>query len=411
MGTKLSKKATEFSTESSAPRAYCADSTTFTLTKRELASAIALLKSVADPRSTMPILQDIVMRFCGDDIVMTATDLNVTMRVRVACHVSRRGKGMTVNAKRFADAVKSLPDGDVTVSGLEHGGATLDAGSARISVAGHSDRDTPKFPEITDEESRTYTTVCVPSLATLFEQTLPTVCKDETRFHLNGIFLQSSNGRTVAVSTDGHRLAKASAELCCNALDASLPLRNGVIIPAKGAKIIAKAFGKAATCDIAVTPRHTWVRIGATTVAVKHIDAQFPPYEQVIPKNATSHALIDVERLLAVAKRAKAVCTATRGLTLELASGNLRVFADNPDTGEMSETLPAEHEGLAAWRMGVNPEYLVAALELMGDDRVVLSVASALDPMLVRSVDDFAMKSHGVRDELLAIVVMPMRLD
>ena len=408
---KVSKQASELSTESSAPSAHDSTALAFRLPVADLKAAVAKLALVADRKSNLPIISSIVMRAERGDtaVTMTATDLTVSLRLKVPCTVVNVGVGIAINAKLLADTLGDFADGDISLYGLRHGGCQLECGATKIGLQGYSDRDAPKFPALTPEQTRTATTVGASDLREMLDGVRYAVCKDETRFHLNGVLIEATSARTRMVATDGHRLTMVERDACMNALDASTRLTKGAIIPSKACAVAVRLLAKAPTCELTVTDTHAWVCREGTEIVAKLIDAQFPPYEQVIPRAHVGHVIVDIARLTSALKRSKKICTSTRGATLALASGKLTVSADHPESGTVSHEIPVEHEGCAAWKVGINPAYLLETLDAFDvGDRVVISVNKELDPIVVRTVDDYAMLD--IRSERAIAVVMPMRL-
>lgn len=416
MGAARKSKASKSVAASAAPILVTiseATGLTFAVRKGDLRNALTLLASVADAKSTMPILAHVTIRpIVGSTtaVTLTSTDLNVSLRLTLAATVEdARADGISVPAKALLALIKSMPDGDITLAGVRTG-AVVAAGTMRAAIIGASVRDTPKFPEPNEAIGRTFTSCDAGELVAMLASVGASVCKDETRFHLNGTFLMSDNNTTVAVTTDGHRLAKATHDaLTLNAHGVCPDLGKGVIVPRKGVSEIARLLAKQTTCDVAVKMPHVYVRrADGALLVIKAIDAQFPPYEQVIPTGHKRDAIVDIEALVGALERAKVHCTETRGVRITLAAGKVRVQADNPDVGETTETLEAEYAG-KDHTFGVNPRYLLDALaSLEGDERVVLSTGDVLDPILVVGADDYAMRP--IRSERFLAVVMPMRV-
>ena len=120
----------------------------------------------------------------------------------------------------------------------------------------------------------------VSTMREMIDRTLFSVCNDETRFHLNGVFFESDGSKVRMVSTDGHRLSKVERTI------ANGPkLSAGVIIPKKGLLEMKKVLETGAACKLAIKTPHLFLVQEDIALAVKLIDAQFPPYEQVIPKD------------------------------------------------------------------------------------------------------------------------------
>lgn len=414
MGTRTMKKASETSNLNAAPPSASADSApipgdglAIRISARDLKVAILRVASIADRKSTMPMLAHVLLRADAKGLLLQATDLNVSMRTTVATAKVVRSGAIALPGKQLADAVKSLPEGDVTISqsGMV---ATLSTGSANVQIRGLNERDYPRFPTH-DDTKHPWSSTDAPTFAGLIESVEHAVCQDETRFHLNGVLLECSDTAIRAVATDGHRLAKAET---WREGATTLRMTKGVILPRKACGETAKLLRKQEDCEISVTDSHVWVRVGETTLACKTIDAQFPPYEQVIPKNHRSTVAVNVAALTAALDRATkslGKCVDTRGVCLTLASGKLTVQASHPDTGETTETLDAECSiGGSCSKIGVNPKYLRDVLRSCDDDIAVLALSDVLDPMLVMTQDDSLMTD--VRAPRFLGVVMPMRI-
>lgn len=382
------------------------------IAKRDLKALVARFATVVDRKSTMPILANVSIRASATGLTLTGTDLNVSLRVDCTdpCTIARVGS-VSVPAKRLADIVKSLPDGEITLYQTTKTSLTLASGAASASLDGMHDRDTPKFPDAPDGAE--WSLIETDALVSCLDAAQHAICLDETRFHLNGTLIEASAGSLRAVATDGHRLAKVERELG-TARELTI---TGALFPRKGCKEICKLVSSKVSPHVSLhvdtKSKRAWVRQGNALLFVKLIDAQFPPYDQVIPKDHKRLVVVDAKALSEALTRAKVNCSDTRGVKLSLASGNLRVSADLPDAGaESKEDLAAEYT-CTECEIGVNPRYLIDALaEISG--RVVIALGEPhpktgmLDPMLVRSVDDAAMRPiMGAR---FLSVVMPMRI-
>lgn len=364
----------------------------FRIHKAEFLKGLRLAQNIADRKSTMPMLANVLLRVSGKgQLLVAATDLNVSLSAELSCQTVREG-GLTVGAKALHDIVVNLPGDEVTLRRADNNWAEISAGKVDYRLVGMPDRDFPKIP---DHREVQLTPVDADTLRGMIDKTLFSVCSDETRFHLNGVFFESDGKTSRMVSTDGHRLSR---------VDRSLPggpaLTAGVILPKKGVVELKRALDAAAgTCDIAVKTPYFFLRAGELTLAVKLIDSQFPPYEAVIPKS--NDKILEVNRsLLADAlKRAQLMSSETRGVRLSLAAGSLRVASDNPDLGEVKEEIEADYSGQPL-TVGVNPKYVLELLGQIEADRVHVELCGELDPLLVRPVGD---------DGHLG-VIMPMRI-
>jgi DNA polymerase III subunit beta len=392
-----------------------------TIAKRDLALAIRRFTGIVDRKSTMPILANVSIQTASPGgLTITATDLNVSLRLTAPCTVERSG-AVSIPHKRLADVLKTIPDGALTLYQTTKTNLVLRASTgAQVEIAGMHDRDTPRFPSLASKEkshdfseyeTRDWPSVDGATLQGALERVLHAVCRDETRFHLNGVLFEANGRVATLVTTDGHRLAKADFDLPqLPTVDAGTPFCTGKILPRKVCVELGKVLTAKEPIGVLITKTHAWFRQGTITLVGKLIDAQFPPYEQVVPKDHRRLFTVDRDALAGAMARARVNTTDLRGAEMRLASGKLTIEASDPDSGTITETIDVEYDG-DPMAMGVNAKYLIETLDQL-DGRVVFAWSArkdgALDPMLVRSLDDAAMRP--VMNASFLSVIMPMRI-
>jgi DNA polymerase III subunit beta len=363
----------------------------FRIAKLEFLRGLRLAQSIADRKSTMPMLANVLLRTMGKSkLLIAATDLNVSVTAELKSSNTAEG-GLTVSAKSLHDIVSSAPGDDITLRRADNNWAELKSGKVNFRVVGMPDRDFPKIPDARESQ---FSEVDAGTLREMIDRTLFSVCNDETRFHLNGVLFESSGDKARMVSTDGHRLSKVDRSLA-----GGPTLTSGVIIPKKGLLELKRVLESATTVKVSVRTPYLFVVNDDVTLAVKLIDAQFPPYEMVIPKEHKKTIVLDRHRLIDALKRAQLMSSDTRGVKLSAEAGNLTITSDNPDLGEVREELDAEYGGPAV-SIGFNPKYVIELLSQMGSDQVGLHLGGELDPGLFKPL---------AGDDYLG-VVMPMRI-
>lgn len=359
-----------------------------------LCKALRRLTSVADVKSSLTILSHVVIRASGADMLLCATDLNVTLTVRIPAAGSDNA-GMCLPAASLLDMVKLLPGGEVNLR-RDESGVRLLSDKVEARMVGIPDRDFPKIP---DSSEVAMVSVDADMLSEMIAGTLYAACKDGTRSHLNGALLESDGATARMVTTDGHRLVMMSRPL-------GMAVIAGRIIPSKGLQELGKMLSPG-HCYVGMTASHVFVRQSGMELAVKCIDALFPPYDQVIPKDNPSTVTVDRVKLLAAAKRAAMLTSETRGVSLatDADTHELVLTCDHPEIGRMAERIDVT---AMAGRVisGVRPEYLVETLSHIDEAHVTLSFKGELDPILVLPASS-AVKPLKDADSIA--VIMPMR--
>ncbi|HEY1813305.1 MAG TPA: DNA polymerase III subunit beta [Kofleriaceae bacterium] len=359
--------------------------------KNEFLRGLRLAQGIADRKSTMPMLANVLLRTQGkNQLLVAATDLNVSLSAELKSQNAAEG-GLTLNAKSLNELIASAPGDEITLKRADNHWAEIRSGKVTYRIVGMPDRD---FPRVPDHREATYTPVESAVLREMIDRTLFSVCNDETRFHLNGVFFESDGSKARMVSTDGHRLSKVERTI------ANGPkLSAGVIIPKKGLLEMKKVLESGPSCKLAIKTPHLFLVQEDIALAVKLIDAQFPPYEQVIPKDHKKIITIDRVRFIEAMRRAQLMSSETRGVKIAATKEGVTITSDNPDLGEVREELEAEYNGDAI-AIGFNPKYVVELLGQMASDQVTLALGGELDPGLIRPIGS---------DDYLG-VVMPMRI-
>jgi len=370
----------------------------FTIPKSSLLAALRLAAGVADRKSTMPILGNVLLRVTKRTLLVAATDLTVSLsaEVELAATPKPTDGALTLSAATLREIVEKAPGDTISVKRTDNNWAEIKSGKASYKVVGLVDRDFPKLP---DHREVSATTVDAARFVQLIDRTFASVCQDETRHHLCGVLLTFDKGTSslTAVSTDGHRLSVAVAPL-----ELALPV-DGVIVPLRGLVAIRHLFKQygAESCSLAVSAGCLFVRYDATTLAVKLVDGKFPPWQQVMPTKKTATVTVNRQALLDCIRRMQSMTTDQRGMRLTLTGETLHVRADNPDLGEVEESLDVSVIGKMSEPFGANPKYVAEMLAVLDCDSVDIEISAALDPVLVKPTTD-----DGFRG-----VVMPMRVN
>src|SRR5215467_12288524 len=365
----------------------------FKIRKEEFLRGLYLAHGIADRKSTLPILANVLIRTEGKDkLLCGATDLNVTTLVTLGARVEKEG-GLTVAARQLYEIVKGLPDEEVKVRRTDQNWAEIRSGKVEFKVVGMADRDYPKLPSIQEAETHKVDSA---TLRDMIAKTIFSVSLDETRQHLSGVPVELDEDTARMVSTDGHRLSKVG-----RAMPGGPKLATGVLIPRKGVIELRRAIEtREAPCAIGIHQGNFVLKADDVGISVKLIDGQFPPYDQVIPKDNDKALVVSRPALLDALRRVALMSSdKTWGVRFAVEKGKLRIESDNPDLGAAKEEIDVSYKG-AGLQIGFNARYFIEVLSELETPEVRLELAGELDPGVVRPADG----SDYVG------VVMPMRL-
>jgi DNA polymerase-3 subunit beta len=365
----------------------------FRIGKNDLLRGLYLTHGIADRKSTIPILANVLLRTEGrDKVLFGATDLKVAMMAVSSAKVEEEG-GLTVGARQLYEIAKGLGGDEVRLQRTEQNWLFMASGRSEFKVVGMSDRDYPRLPAV---EEFSYSKVDSGLLAEMIGKTIISVSQDETRPHLASVLFESDGEKATMVSTDGHRLSKID-----KAMTGGPKLSSGVLLPRKGLSEIRRALeGDPADIEVAVEQGFFVLRSSGMVLTVKLAEGQFPPYEQVIPKDNDKKVVLQREQFLEALRRVSIIASdKTWGIRFLLEKGQISVEADNPDLGNAREELEAEYKG-PPLQVGFNARYFIELISEMSGKEVSIELGGDLDPALVRPSDG---------GEYLG-VIMPMRL-
>jgi DNA polymerase-3 subunit beta len=375
-----------------------------TVPKKDLLKLVSRMQGVAERKSTMPVLSNVLLAVDGPSTLrVAATDLYLALVGRIGVDVSRGGS-VAIPAKDLLERIRMMPEGPLHVSTQENATTTIKAaGSARrYTLRGMPGDDFPPLPA--PAEGSPSLALDVDVLEELIEKTHFSISSDETRAHLNSALFEWDGDVVRMVTTDGHRLSKMEVRVAGRQASATM------LIPLKAIQELKRLCddfvgeGKEGSAkpqlQITQSGSSAYFQGGGMTFAVRLVDAQFPPYGQVIPQQ--SEKLVRVPRVaFAEALRAVSVAASERtgGVKLGVSAGTLRITTESPDSGEGFDEVPIEYAG-ASMTIGFNAKYFLDVLAALDDAEIELGFGGELDPAVIRPAS---------QRQFLA-VVMPMRI-
>jgi DNA polymerase-3 subunit beta len=360
----------------------------------DLLATLYWTQSIVERRNTMPILANVLFESQKGEIHITATDLEVGVRGEVEGEVVKEGT-ITVNAKKLYEIIREVANDQVQIKRLENDWVEIRSGKSVFKIVGMDAREFPQFPTF---DSKDLSTTPASSIRAMIERTIFSVSTDETRYSLNGVFIEQSEGGLVRmVATDGHRLAYEERSV------GSLGLEKGVILPRKGLSELKKLLesGDDGVVSIGFKENMGLVMKDKVELFMRLIDGDFPDYTKVIPKGNTNIVKVEHGELLQALRRVSILSSERyKGVKMEFSEGKVSISANNPDLGEAVEDIEAEYKGKPL-SIGFNARYLLDVLGVLGGDgEVDIELKDELSPSVIRKA--------GIDGYLY--VLMPMRL-
>ena len=368
----------------------------FSLEKQSLLSLLSKVQSIVEKRNTMPILVNVLIEADKDSLKLFATNLEVSIVSSFKAKITTPGKAV-INAKNLFDIVKELGPDVIEIEKQKNEWLKITQGKSVFNIVGIKPEEFPVFPSISSES---YIELDAELFKDMIEKTIFCVSHDETRYHLNGVFLEktSDNGLRM-VATDGHRLSLITRNSDDNVdLD---NINNGVIIPRKGLHEIKKLLeGAEGTFKLTIEGAQLVVDYAGTLLMIRLIEGKYPNYKQLIPQKLQKDIRIRKELLQSSLKRVSLLSNQkSKGVTLAFSNNKMEITSNNPDLGDAREELDIAYSG-DAFKIGFNAKYILDVLSSIKDEEVKLELKDQLSPGLMKPTNDSE----------YTCVIMPMRI-
>ncbi|MDA3920353.1 MAG: DNA polymerase III subunit beta [Salinisphaera sp.] len=364
----------------------------FTAQRRDILSALQTVIGVVEKRQTMPILSNILLQSIDNQLVVTATDLELELVTQCPAVIGEPGE-IAVPARKLLDICRGLPD-DAEIDCRQEGTQTkIQSARSRFTLSSLSSQDWPHLDEVETGQS-----ITIPEsiLKTLMDRTHFAMAHQDVRYYLNGLLIVIRADRLRCVATDGHRLAMSDANI---ALDIDEPIQ--AIVPRKAITELVRLLGTSdAEITLHLSDKHLRLQLPGLNFTTKLIDGRFPDYERVIPDNPERRMHAHRDTIRQALSRTKILSNEKfGGVRLMLQSDSLKLQAQNVEREEAEDEISViyNHEPI---EIGFNVNYLLDALGALQSDEFVLALSGPDSSGLIQAADD----------DNSRYVVMPMRL-
>ena len=369
--------------------------------QENLSKGLSIVGRAVSPRSTLPVLGNVLLVTDAGRLKLSATNLEVGINCWIGARVEEDGS-TTVPARTFIDLVNALPPEQVDMELVVRTQTlNLHAGRSEANIKGI---DAQEFPIVPVPEGEGGIPVEAAVLRTAIEQVAFAAATDESRPILTGVLAKFEGTQLTLAAADGFRLSVRTIPL-----PQSVPDPFSIIIPARALTELGRISGEQEEpIVITVTPTRNQVIFQLTDIVLvsQLIDGNFPDYRQIIPQDHATHTVVDTAALLKACKTALIFARDAAHITRvhvkpdsELSPGHVVISATSAETGDDVSELDASIEGEEV-EIAFNVRYLIDLLSVIGTPQVALDTTTSSSPGVVRPIGDVDY-TH---------VIMPMHL-
>lgn len=350
-----------------------------TIPQPQFLQTLQTVEHAVNDRSTLPILTNILLETNEQELVLTATDLDIGIQCRFPLAQPIERGAVALPARKLTTIVRELPEDLVVLEAKKNHLATVNCRTSSFRIPGLPAEDFPALPSASQEH---HVRIGQGALKTLVTQTAHAMSTEETRFILNGAFWVVQRQELVMVATDGRRLAVAQS-----------PVQQGgkqafqAVIPSKTVRELGRLLQHAETEDVTIaslSEHQLAIQFGGVTLITRVVEGQFPQYEKVIPPPSKTTVSCRRDELASAIRRVSLMTSAmSQAVLVELSSGRMVVAKDSPELGSAREELDATYTG-EPLTMAFNPEFWLEVLKAMDTDEVMIEVSGPEKPAVIR---------------------------
>lgn len=376
-----------------------------TIDRDELIESTTPVCSVASGKNTIKALDCVLMQTCGDGCLFVGYDLEKGIKVTVPCRVEEEGFFL-LNAMRFAQIIKAMPAGNVTVEIDEKTLKTrIYNGKSVFELQAQPGSAYPDLPEISSDKGFS---MKQDDLAELIRCTAFSAALNDPRPSLNGVFMKVCGGVFTAVGSDGFRLALCEQKTELTSInDDGEEIDMRFILPLKTTDELMRLLGDGDAVTLRLGRKHILFETERYTMFARLIDVEYIDYERIIPKSSEINVKIDKEQFSDALDRALLVTEdrqpgqAKTPVILNFTDGSLNISAVSI-TNSVSDDIPLIKKTGPDIEICYNCRYLCDSMKALKSDTVKLSMTSPLSFTLIEPDDE-------EEDKRFLMIVGPVR--
>lgn len=364
----------------------------FIINREVLLTPLQQIVSVIEKRQTMPILSNVLMVIENDQLILTGTDLEIQLIAKLSIAPATSGS-ITVPARKFLDICRLLPSGAEIKFEQQDDKVKILSNRSRFTL---SCLPADNYPEFSESGLENQFIINAGKFKKALDKTTFCMANQDVRYYLNGLLLNISNSKLKLVASDGHRLSIYEDQL-----EQAAGFEARIILPRKGVLELGRLLDDPeAELQVEFSSNNIRISIKNFIFSAKLVDSKYPDFSKVFQQEFFNQIHIQRQLLKEALTRVAILSNEKfKGVTLDIATGSLRISTHNPEHDEAEEELSIEYTG-EPLTIAFNAQYLLDAVSNLDSELAVLTIASNVSSCFIDEPNDCGYK----------FIVMPMRL-
>ena len=349
-------------------------------TKSNLNKAVGIVMKAVPTRTTMNILECILIDATTNEIKFTGNDMELGIETIVEGEIIEKGK-IAIDAKLFSEIVSKLPDNDITLTTDSNNNALITCEKSKFNIAGKSGDDFSYLPAIIKDKMITLSQF---QLKEVINQTIFSIAINDNNKMMTGELFEVNEGTLKVVGLDGHRIAIRNIKLEGRSDDVR------VVIPGKTLQEISKILNADAESfvNIYFTNNHVLFEFDQTHVVSRLIEGDYFKISQMLSNDYETKVSINKKEFLDSIDRANLLIREgdKKPIIINILNGLLQVNV-NSAIGALNEDIDIDKEGKDIM-IGFNPKFLMDALRVIDDENVTMYLVNHKSPCFIRDKEE-----------------------
>lgn len=368
-----------------------------TCQREPLTAAFSLAASVAPTRSPKEILQNVKITASGGKIVLTATDMEVGIRLDLSEGVMIEQEGTALLPVQRTMAILRESNDETLSLETDESGIRVSGSRSKFRLPGNNPDE---FPSVSGFEETSYHVIPTRLFREMLRRTVFATDAESSRYALGGVLLEMEANSVIAVGTDGRRLARM--EGTGESVGGHQSTGTSTIVPTKAIQLMERALSdKEESVDVAARSNDLLLRTSRAVIYSRLVEGRYPNWRQVFPKRENAVQISLTVGPLFAALRQAAIVTdhESRGIDFTFADGTLKLEASTAEIGESHVDLPITYDG--------------ESITLTMDNRYVADFCKVLDSetSFILEIESGAAPALFFTDDGYGYVIMPMARD
>lgn len=362
--------------------------------KSNFAKAMNQVSKIASNRTTLPVLNNILIEFKDGKVKFSATDLELGITTSAIAKIEEEGK-ITLPARLLNDFVNNNKDESIDVS-VEKLSATLKSDHFEAKIMGISDEEFPTIPILKEDG---LIKINKADLLDALKKVSIATATDETRPVLAGVMFKFIDKELILAATDSYRLAEKKIKLIEEAKETSIIVPNRTILEVL--RLLSLGEGKDEV-NIYLNENQIAFKLNDTFVVSRLIEGSFPDYRQIIPSEFKTEVKAKLSDINGAVKMASlfAKDSANNNIKIKIEDNKLTIFSADSQTASAKSDLQAEVKG-DGLEIAFNAKYIADVLNVLLDSDLVIKFNLNSSPGLIESQ----------KDKDYTYIIMPLKLD